>query len=459
MLLQPPAPIVFRQRRLPLPTKPYPYQWQGIAFLLPRHSALLADEMGLGKTIQAILSLRLLFHLGEVNQALIVCPKALVPNWTKELQSWAPEIPYEIIAGDIVFRQRLWCNPVPIKITNYETVVRDRDYLLELGTCFDVIIADEAQRIKNRESQAAQALCQLPRMRSWALTGTPLENRLEDLVSIFHFIKPNYIRAEMKPQELRDALQDYILRRTKDQVAPELPPKVYRDIPLELTCPQAQSYRRAKEEGVVWLRKLGRQVTINHLLALIQRLKQICNFDPETGESAKLEQLQADLLEVSACGRKAIVFSQWVETLNTLAEKLSYLNPVLFHGKLSACQRWNSLQQFREDRQCHLILMTYGSGGVGLNLQCANYVFLFDRWWNPALEEQAIHRAHRLGQKESVIITRYLMVNTIESRIQEILDHKRSLFQQILDSQNCPVSSALTLQELYELFEFNCHSD
>ncbi|GBD35618.1 RNA polymerase-associated protein RapA [bacterium HR36] len=163
LLLQPPVPAIFRQRRLPLPAKPYPYQWQGIAFLLPRRAALLADEMGLGKTIQTILALRLLFHLGEVNHALIVCPKPLVSNWAKELQFWAPEIPFELISGDAAVRHQLWSSAVPIKLTNYETVTRDLNFLLEQDTRFDIVIADEAQRLKNPESHTCQALCALNR--------------------------------------------------------------------------------------------------------------------------------------------------------------------------------------------------------------------------------------------------------------------------------------------------------
>ncbi|MCS7016384.1 MAG: DEAD/DEAH box helicase [Gemmatales bacterium] len=453
LLLQPPAPTIFRQQRLPLPAKPFPYQWQGIAFLLPRHAALLADEMGLGKTIQAILTLRLLFHLGEVQHALIVCPKSLVPNWARELQMWAGEIPFEVITGEAVLRRHFWDSAVPVKLTNYETVARDLEYLLAADRAFDLVIADEAQRIKNGESKTAQALCSIRRTRSWALTGTPVENSLSDLESIFRFLRPGTVRAGMSLPDIRAILQDYLLRRTKEQVAPDLPPKLYRDILLELTPQQAVSYHRARQEGVVWLRKLGRQVTVKHMLALLQRLKQICNFDPQTGESAKLKQLEADLQEVSANGRKAIVFSQWVETLQVLAQTFHAMKPVLFHGQMSASQRLASLRQFREDPGCHLLLMTYSSGGVGLNLQCANYVFLFDRWWNPALEEQAVNRAHRLGQTQPVVITRYLVVDTIESRIQEILEQKRSLYQQVMASGVPLHSVGWSLDELWQLFE------
>lgn len=453
LVLQPPAPAIFRQRRLPLPAKPYSYQWEGVAFLLPRRSALLADEMGLGKTIQAILSLRLLFHLGEINHALIVCPKPLVSNWLKEFHKWATEIPVDTVTGDSLFRQHSWSGNTPVKITNYEVITRDVAFLVEKKIDFDLVILDEAQRIKNPQSKTAQAVSLLRRKRSWALTGTPIENSLYDLYSIFHFVKPAGLPSGLSVPEVREFVRDYFIRRTKDQVAADLPAKIYRDLSLELGPNQASSYQLAKREGVVWLRRQGRQVTIKHILALLQRLKQICNFDPVTQESAKLEQLTADLDEVAASCRKAIVFSQWVETLQHIAERFPELNPVLFHGQMSTAQRLLNLRRFQEDPTCRLILMTYGSGGVGLNLQCANYVFLFDRWWNPAIEDQAIHRAHRIGQTQPVVVTRYITKDTIESKIEEILERKRALFHQIIgQSINVPPVT-LAVEDLFHLFD------
>src|SRR5205823_4564594 len=161
----------------------------------------------------------------------------------------------------------------------------------------------------------------------------------------------------------------------------------------------------------------GDTITVQHVFELILRLKQICNFDPATGESAKLEQLQADLAEVAESGRKAIVFSQWVAPLEILARKLSELSPLLFHGRVPSRDRQAILDAFKHNRRNHVILMSYGTGSVGLNLQSANYVFLFDRWWNPAVEDQAINRAHRIGQKSPVFVTRFVTPNTIEGRI------------------------------------------
>src|SRR5262249_6535394 len=156
------------------------------------------------------------------------------------------------------------------------------------------------------------------------------------------------------------------------------------------------------------LRELKHEITIQHVFELVLRLKQICNFDPTTGSSSKLERLEADLEECAASGRKAIVFSQWVQTLDELATRLARFNPLEFHGQVSNKRRDAVIAKFRDDDHCHVILMSYGAGSVGLNLQFANYVFLFDRWWNPAVEDQAINRAHRIGVKSPVTITRFL---------------------------------------------------
>jgi len=183
------------------------------------------------------------------------------------------------------------------------------------------------------------------------------------------------------------------------------------------------------------------------------RLKQICNFDPLTGQSAKLEQLQADLTEVAESGRKAIVFSQWVQPLERIAEALQPLGPLQFHGKVAQRDRQRVLYQFENDSAKHVLLMSYGTGSVGLNLQFANYVFLFDRWWNPAVEDQAINRAHRIGQKDPVFVTRFISQGTIEGRIAEVLEKKRQLFNELIEQNGAPPTLGLTQEEVFSLFD------
>ncbi len=504
-LLQPPLAAWMSRESLDFPFKPFPYQFDGVAFLYPRHAAVLADEMGLGKTMQAITTIRLLLHGGEIGSVLLVCPKPLVTNWQREFELWAPEVPVMVIEGDQAKRRWQWSLPCAVKIANYELLVRDRDLLIGPPECshkrrrgavgwhaqnmdvmgveappprpshpcseratlplqaapqFDLVVLDESQRIKNRGSTTSQIARAISRRRSWALTGTPVENSADDLLGIFEFVAPGYLRPEMKLPAIGRAVGEYVLRRTKDMVLADMPPKMLRDVEIDLTAEQRESYRLAEEEGVLRLTEMGRQATIQHVFELVLRLKQICNFDPATGESAKLEHLAAELEEVAASGRKAIVFSQWVDTLTRLAKLLPAFRPLEYHGQVPSRQRDGIIQQFREDPRRPLLLISYGAGGVGLNLQFAQYVFLFDRWWNPAVEDQAINRAHRIGVTGPVTVSRFISVGTIEDRIDQILRDKREIFDTIFSGAPTPGRRelGLTQEEIFGLFKLKCPS-
>ena len=453
-LLQPPLDGLFDGKQLEVPFEPFPYQLEGIAFLMPRQGALLADEMGLGKTCQAILSLRLLFHQGQIKQALVVCPKPLVHNWARELKMWAPDIPFETFEGDPDERQRTWLvSNCPLKLINYETLTRDIDLASDARIYFDVVVLDEAQRIKNKDSKTAHAVQSLNRGRSWALTGTPIENHPDDLVHIFNFVDPGRIPPGTVPRHIPRYTSDSILRRTKDDVLTDMPPKTIRDLEVDLTPAQRAAYDRAENDGVFHLKELGDTVTIQHVFQLVMRLKQICNFDPQTGESAKMERLLSDMEEVAESGRKAIVFSQWVEPLEVLAKAMQKYGALQYHGKIPQNQRTPILDRFKDDPDAHVLLMSYGTGSVGLNLQFTNYVFLFDRWWNPAVEDQAINRAHRIGQRHPVTVTRFLSGDTIERRIADILEHKRQMFNDLIAQADKPESRGLSEDEIFGLFD------
>jgi SNF2 family DNA or RNA helicase len=456
-LLQPPLENLFTTRQVELPFPPYPYQIKGIAFLMPRHAALLADEMGLGKTAQVIVALRLLFSSGLIRRALVVCPKAIVFNWTRELRTWAADLPFEVIGGDTQARQAQWfASRCPVKLINYELLTRDAEFVADARVHFDVVVLDEAQRIKSHDSKTAQVVRGISRDRAWAMTGTPIENRADDLVSIFAFIDPGRVPPHTPPKLLPELTRDSMLRRVKEEVAADMPPRVVQDVFVELTLAQRASYDRAESDGVIQLDALGDTITVRHIFELIMRLKQICNFDAATGESAKLEQLLADMQEVTASGRKAIVFSQFVDPLERLARALAPCGPLLYHGKVPHRDRPAILDRFRSDPSKHVLLMTYGTGSVGLNLQFTNYVFLFDRWWNPAVEDQAINRAHRIGQERAVFVKRFISPGTIEERIAEVLEKKRQLFEEMIGQNGPPSSLGLSEAEIFGLF--NVHA-
>jgi len=453
-LLQPNLETILETSHLEFPRQPFPFQFDGMAFLMPRHGAVLADEMGLGKSMQAISSLRLLVRLGEVRRVLVICPKGLVSNWTREIADWAPELLVAVVEGDPQRRRWQWAlEDVPVKVANYEVVVRDRELVAELGLSFDLVVIDEAQRIKNRSSHTSQAVRSLSRNRSWALTGTPVENSAEDLVGIFEFVAPGHLSDSMSPRAMGAAAADHVLRRTKDRVLKDLPPRLNRDERIELTAEQRETYRRAEEEGVLRLSKMGQGAAIQHVFELILRLKQICNFDTATGESAKLECLEAELDEIHASGRKSLVFSQWVETIGRLRGKLSRFGALEYHGGMSTAARDEAIERFKNDPRHSVLLLSYGAGAVGLNLQFSQYVFLFDRWWNPAVEDQAINRAHRIGAVGAVTVTRFLSVDTIEERIDEVLRQKRDLSDTILSQAESAPIAGLTQSDLFALFQ------
>ncbi len=456
-LLQPALETLTSAGSLQFPFRPFSYQFEGIAFLYPRFAAVLADEMGLGKTMQAITATRLLLHAGEIRSVLLICPKPLVTNWQREFAQWAPELPITVIEGDQARRRWQWqLADAPIKIANYEVLIRDRDVATAAGAHYDLVVLDESQRIKNRTSTTSEVVRSIPRSRSWALTGTPVENSPEDLVGIFEFLSPGYLKSDMKPRQMGKAAGDYILRRTKDKVLTDLPPKLFRDATLELCPEQREAYERAENEGVVHLTEMGDAATIQHVFELVLRLKQICNFDPVSGQSSKLERLCADIEEVAASGQKAIIFSQWVSTLQTLAGHLRPFGPLEYHGQIPSKKRDGVIQQFKTDPNSHVILMSYGAGGVGLNLQFSSYVFLYDRWWNPAVEDQAIARAHRIGAVGPVTVSRFLTTGTIEERINQVLDEKRELFDTIFSETEPHKQLGLTQSEIFGLFKLRC---
>jgi SNF2 family DNA or RNA helicase len=453
-LLQPPLESLLGGNTLEFPFEPFPYQYSGISFLFPRNHAVLADEMGLGKTMQCITTIRMLIRSGQLNQVLLICPKPLVTNWQREFETWAPEIPVIAVNGNQANRSWLWQrDQTSVKIANYELLTRDEHLLIDNGLSFDLVVLDEAQRIKNSNNSTSKVVKKLDRKRSWALTGTPIENSVDDLVGIFDFVSPGVVSSHMTTSHIRDEVQDFILRRTKDKVMTDMPPRLMRDAELDLSPEQWDSYTSAEKDGVLRLNDMGDEITIKHVFELVLRLKQICNFDPSTGASSKMERLQADMEEVAASGQKAIVFSQWVDAIVDIDKKLERFNPLQYHGRIPSKKRDGILDEFKNNPDRSVLLMSYGAGSVGLNLQFCRYVFLFDRWWNPAVEDQAINRAHRIGAAGSVTVTRMIMANTIEQRIHDILEAKRQLFNEILSDSEAPRQLGLTQDEIFGLFD------
>ena len=290
---------------------PYPlfgYQKEGIEKLLDGRSVLLADEMGLGKTIQAIAAIRILVARKEIARALIVCPVTLIAQWRRQIRIWAPELAVSTAIGGSSRRIAAWRADAALYLSSFESVRADFSLPSKgASRIWDVVVVDEAQRIKNAKSSVAAVVKSLKRARSWALTGTPLENRLDDLLSVLDFAAPGEFDPQAMGVGLRALMARVQLRRRRAEVLDDLPPKFAAVIGLDLTAAQRAAYRKAEEKGTIWLRSLGRQLRISHVLELILRLKQICNFCPETGDSAKLDDLRRRLDEFRVYGANQLL--------------------------------------------------------------------------------------------------------------------------------------------------------
>ncbi len=464
-ILQPPLggefdnPIAF-----PPGMELYDFQREGVKFLAEHERALLGDEMGLGKSIQAIVAIRFLVRTGRVTNGLILCPKSVLTDWEKKLWDWAPELRVVKVRGMREQRQIWWNSPAHIYLTTYETLRQDLSGSLGgndstediVRKQFDFAILDEIQKVKNPGASVTKATRMIDAQIRWGLSGTPLENRLEELVSIFAYLKPGLLHYDNVaiPWKMKEAIKPYFLRRRKIDVLPELPEKICEEVWLELSPGQREAYDRAEQEGIVALNEQGDSVTVQHVLALITKLKQICNMDPVSKESCKLEYLLEKLEEISEQEDKVLVFSQYPDkTLKFLEPELKQFSPLVYHGSLSYYQRDDIVRGFQEEEDSKVLLMSVKAGGLGLTLTRANHVFHFDLWWNPSVADQAEGRVHRIGQKKTVFVTSLFTMDTIEKKIQDILARKRELFKEVIDDlSDTHLSKALTKDELFSLF-------
>jgi SNF2 family DNA or RNA helicase len=419
----------WRETTLNLPHSLRPYQWTGVQFLTTSDACLLADEMGLGKTVQVAVALETLFRQGNLNRVLIISPASLKLNWFEELRRWTKGPSIQRVRGDAEDRQAYYRLPIDILIASYEEIRTDiMGFINEVS--FDIVVLDEAQRIKNPGSKTALACKLLNRNKSWALTGTPIENKLDDLISIFRFVKNGLLNEALSRKEIHTRMQPHFLRRRKSEVIQELPPIIDQEIPIELEGQQWKAYIKA------WEQRFNQLKTPSYgaLLALITKLKQLCNYDPKSGESAKLNALEDIFDELTAEDDKIIVFSQYVKTLKWLSKRVENLPYGLFYGELSQSDREEVLERFRIEPGPRVLFMSLQAGGVGLNIQEASTVVLFDRWWNPALESQAIQRAHRFGRTRPLHVIRFIVLDTIEERISEVLREKQTLFENYIET-------------------------
>ncbi|MYA66635.1 MAG: DEAD/DEAH box helicase [Gammaproteobacteria bacterium] len=435
---------------LGVPSRLHDYQWEGVSFLFRSSAALLADEMGLGKTVQASVALALLLNAkNDIRRSLIVAPASLITNWMAELDIWAPSLAVRRLQGTISDREALYMLPVPVLVGSYEQIRKDGLDRIPANT-FDIVILDEAQRIKNKYSRTSLACRLLPRKHSWALSATPLENDAEDVASILGFLNPS-LPTDLSSTQLSSMLSSMMLRRRKREVRGELPPVIIQDMKLELLSSQKVAYDQ------LWMERKNAVGTDAEspaavLLGLITRLKIVCNFDSETNKSSKLDALK-ELCEGMGANARVLVFSQFVETLKWLSQQISI--PCDFiTGSMSIDERQNAIESFKTGRSPRILFISLRAGGVGLNLGEATHVVMFDRWWNPAVEMQAIYRAHRFDREDPLHVVRFLVVDTIEERIASILGSKEEMFSDIVESVET-ASRGFSVKELMYILELS----
>jgi len=464
-ILQPPLGDDFDNPIAFLPSQQlYGFQREGVKFLVENDRALLADEMGLGKSIQTIVALRILFRTGKVRNCLVVCPKSVLTDWERKFWDWAPELNRLVrVSGPAGHREVLWKTEAYVYLVTYETLREDLSCTVRKGDNaedvarrqFDAVVLDEIQKIKNPSAQITQAARTIDAKIRWGLSGTPMENRTDELVSVFDVLKPGLLHYGDPVYKIKNEIKRYMRRRRKKEALPDLPEKVYHEVWLELSASQRAAYERAKEEGVVELNKKGDALTVTHVLQLINKLKQICNLDPREEESCKLEYLKDELDKMSEQEEKAIVFSQYPEkTLARIESDLRDFGPMRYHGQLSQNERDRVVQDFRNDGSKKVLLMSVQAGGTGLTLVEANNVFHYDLWWNPAVAVQAEDRTHRIGQRKTVFVNYLRTVDTIEERIRNLLAAKRQLFDEVIDElSDTDLRTSLSEEELYALLD------
>lgn len=472
-------------RSIPIPEKvaPFlrPYQKEGywwLHFLYHYHfGGFLADEMGLGKTLQMI---AFLLSIKGNGKSIIVCPSALMHNWAKEITKFAgQEIRFLVMDGSLEKRRQKQkqVEEYDVLITSYSLLHQDREFYHR--QVFHLCVLDEAQHVKNKKAKRTQSLKALQAHHRLAITGTPIENTITEMWTIFDFLMPGFLGShswfsktfeiplqspvaserEEASRRLKNLVRPFVLRRTKEEVLAELPPKIEQEVWLDLTESQKALYLQTVEVIRLSCEREWRsssQKGLMHFLAGLTKLRQIClhpalvGFSPEE-EPIKMRAVRELVLEALDSGHRVVIFSQFVELLQIVRKELEMMGLELLYLDGRTKNRVDLVDTFNEG-EMPVFLISTKAGGTGLTITGADTVILLDPWWNPSVEKQAIDRVHRIGQKKTVHVFRLFTEGTIEEKMFLLQKRKKALFQALVTS-NADFLAHLSWEELVEFLQ------
>ncbi|WP_183243573.1 DEAD/DEAH box helicase [Anoxybacillus mongoliensis] len=464
-----------------------PYQQRGVDWLVFLRQlgfgGCLADDMGLGKTIQMLAYLAYVKENEKRNgPALLICPTSVIGNWQKECKQFVPSLHVYVHHGQARAKEEAFLtavNEADVVITSYSLAHLDFDDLASID--WDVICLDEAQNIKNAQTKQARAIRKLKGRHKIALTGTPIENRLNELWSIFHFLNPGYLGSQTEFQrrfatpiekngdaqateKLQKLIRPFLLRRTKtdERITLDLPDKLEQKEYCPLTVEQASLYEQIVQQSLEKLDQVDGFARRGIILQMLNSLKQLCNHpalylkekQPKqiVERSHKVEKLLELVEQIRENGESCLIFTQYIQMGEMIQHVLStHLKEtvVFLNGSTPKQTRDEMIEQF-QNGQFHIFILSLKAGGTGLNLTAANHVIHFDRWWNPAVENQATDRAYRIGQTKFVHVHKFITTGTIEEKIDDMLEKKQALNEQLIQSETW--ITELSNEQLRELF-------
>lgn len=411
-------------------TKLKSYQLEGVEWLINKDKAILADDMGLGKTLQVLKSIQILFLENEIKKVLVVCPVSLIKNWEEEINKWTPEITYQRVSSNSTNIETLKAIDVSnIVITNYENIRSDPSLFEKFE--FDLVVADEVHRVRRNQSKLSESFSKIIGRKFWALTGTPIENDINDIINLSQYIIPGVLNSSDKNRSqlvVREVIRPYILRRKKNQVLKELPQVKEFDIPIELFPEQKKLYDET------WAKRTNISKKTGSFFGVLSKLRTICDGKDDFNENAKAQKAFELIEKILNNKEKVIIFSYYLDPLKAMEEILtkSKVKFATIVGDDEISVREKNIHKFKNENT-NVLLASSKVASEGLNLTEANNVIFLNRWWNPSSNNQARDRVNRLGQEKTVNIYNIYCKDTIEERVVEVLGEKTELYEKIID--------------------------